>query len=380
MKTATAMVRTVRVAVPFTDGQKAALSQTADDYNHAWGEAVAWCVENKTANRTRMQKALYHPLRGKHPLMPSQFVVKVLKDAAGAVKSWNSNNPSKRWELKAARSKRTLPLDLRLMSLRGALLTVSTRVGAKRARTLIEIPAWFQNRYPDKRLVAAKLTLDGPGGLVAHLVYNLPVPPVKAGGEVVGVDRGLHKIAVTSKGGEHSGKRIRAIRRKYQHNRTTAQRKGTRSAKRRLKAMSGREKRFARDVNHQISKQMALDPDVSVYVLEDLTGLRGKTPGRDKSTRRWIGQWPFHQLAFMLEYKCQAEGKQVVYVNRAYTSQRCNRCGYTDRNNRRKGRFKCKRCGHRANADLNAARNIKDVHLLSIYAGGAGCSQPPNDG
>ncbi|MFD1731945.1 zinc ribbon domain-containing protein [Deinococcus malanensis] len=42
-----------------------------------------------------------------------------------------------------------------------------------------------------------------------------------------------------------------------------------------------------------------------------------------------------------------------------YTSQRCNACGHTCRENRAsQSRFRCVACGHMDNADLNAARNI----------------------
>ena len=57
-----------------------------------------------------------------------------------------------------------------------------------------------------------------------------------------------------------------AYQRKYNHVRSELQEKGTRSAKRRLKAISGREKRFVQDQNHCISKKLAnIDEDVSVY-------------------------------------------------------------------------------------------------------------------
>ena len=56
----------------------------------------------------------------------------------------------------------------------------------------------------------------------------------------------------------------------------------------------------------------------------------------------------------MLGYKTR-----VVYVNPAYTSQRCCRCGQVDKASRRsQSTFHCTSCGYRANADLNAAQNI----------------------
>ncbi|WP_205123957.1 zinc ribbon domain-containing protein, partial [Thermus scotoductus] len=42
----------------------------------------------------------------------------------------------------------------------------------------------------------------------------------------------------------------------------------------------------------------------------------------------------------------------------AYSSQACSRCGYVDPRNRRDTQtFVCQACGHRGNAQVNAARN-----------------------
>lgn len=51
-------------------------------------------------------------------------------------------------------------------------------------------------------------------------------------------------------------------------------------------------------------------------------------------------------------------GIPVVYVEPEYTSQRCFKCGHTEKANRDWDRFLCKMCGYRAHADLNASRNI----------------------
>nr|WP_241899990.1 transposase [Deinococcus sp. UR1] len=41
-----------------------------------------------------------------------------------------------------------------------------------------------------------------------------------------------------------------------------------------------------------------------------------------------------------------------------YTSQRCNACGHTCRENRNNEVFRCVSCGHEDHADWNAAKNI----------------------
>ena len=357
-------VRTLRVPLVLSGEQFSVLAPVFDLYNRAWGEVVLWCNRNKSTSRTRLQKELYHQLRETYPELPSQYVAVLLREGASAVKSWNSNNPKRKWELKAVRRKKTLSLDARLFSVRGALLTVSTRVKTPRLRLLLpETPTWFTQRYPQGKLNAVKLGITRSGKAYINLIYRVPQPAQPpTSGETLGVDRGLYKIAVTSKGGEYTSNQVRAVRRKYQHNRATLQQKGTRSAKRRLKAMSGREKRFMSDINHCVSKHLVHTPNIGRIALENLTGIRKNK--RNKTTRKWLGQWAFHQLESNIIYKAHHLGIDVVLVDPAYTSQCCSTCGYTDRNNRRKGTFACRSCGFIANADVNAAINIRDKSFL----------------
>ncbi|MEU5723639.1 transposase [Micromonospora sp. NPDC047738] len=63
-----------------------------------------------------------------------------------------------------------------------------------------------------------------------------------------------------------------------------------------------------------------------------------------------------------LANQARTTGTRIVRVPAAFTSQRCSRCGNTDRNNREsQAMFRCGSCGHQANADVNAAINIRDA-------------------
>lgn len=374
--------RTITVPLDVSEEQRQLFIRVIELYNKAWGNVVSWCTKNHSVNRSRLQKEFYHELRETYPELPSQFISIALRDAAGSVKTWNANNKKNRWETKAQRRRLTLNYDLRVMSMRGSLLSLSTLHGNKRQKFLVTIPDWFTSRYPGATLNAAKLSVKKDRVLL-HLIYRVEPAGKIAGTEIVGIDRGIKNIVATSReGGDNtiSSAKTRGVKRRYAYNRATLQAKGTRSAKRRLKAMAGREKRFISDVNHQISKRLALDPNVGTYVLEDLTGI-GKT--REKSRRRlgkkmrcWVSGWSYFELEFFLVYKCALVGKGVEFVSPAYTSQRCNRCGFTARGNRSGARFDCERCGYSADADWNAACNIRDKYLFAID-GKAGCSQPP---
>ena len=162
---------------------------------------------------------------------------------------------------------------------------------------------------------------------------------------------------------------MQGIRRRYAHNRKTLQEKGTRSARRRLKAMRHREERFIRDVNHRASKRLANTPNVSVIAFEDLAYIRRQARKGTKTGRRrrnMLNQWPFAQLQEFTAYKAARNGVRILMVDPAYTSQKCNRCGYVDARNRNHARFDCLRCGHSDNADHNAALNIRDRAIQNL--------------
>lgn len=362
--------RALVLPLALSPDQHAMYSRLADLYNRVWGSAVSWYDANHSVNAAAAQKALYYSLRARFPQLPAQFVCNTLRDAAGAVRSWNSNHPRRRWSLRASRKRPTVRFDLRTMGLRGNLLTLSSMHGLKRQRFLLpSIPAWFDERYPERRLQAVTLVLD-PNDLVTRLTLTFRIPkaePVE--GRVLGVDLGMHALYKDSEGGEYRYPRVQRVRRRYAYDRRTLQEKGTRSAHRRLKAMRHREERFIRDVNHRASKRLANTPNVSVIAFEDLAYIRRQARKGAKTGRRrrnMLNQWPFAQLQEFTAYKAARNGVRTMMVNPAYTSQKCNRCGYVDARNRDHARFDCLRCGHNDNADHNAALNIRDRAIQNL--------------
>jgi putative transposase len=159
--------------------------------------------------------------------------------------------------------------------------------------------------------------------------------------------------------------------------RSKLQKKGTKSAKRHLKRLSGKERRFRADINHQISKQIiaSLNPGDTI-VLEELTGIRNAK--LRKQQRCLLNNWSFFQLEQFLKYKAMPKGIEIVYIDARYTSQRCSKCGFILKSNRKtQANFCCKQCGFKLNADLNASRNICIKHFESYKdSNEAGVEQP----
>ena len=186
---------------------------------------------------------------------------------------------------------------------------------------------------------------------------------------MIGVDRGMNFLAVATNQIDEvmffKGRSIKDKKAKFVRQRKELQHKGTRSAKRKLKQVAGRENRFMTDVNHQVANEIITFAKCSgshpCIVLEDLTNINLNTVVRLKD-RYWRFSWAFAQLETFIRYKAFAEGIPVLSVSAKYTSQRCPKCGHTAKANRdkKRHRFECKKCHYKLNDDLIGARNIRE--------------------
>lgn len=211
-------------------------------------------------------------------------------------------------------------------------------------------------------------------------------------GRCVGIDLGLASLAITSDGEkvplprhfDAARKRLRHLQRQAARKRRCVP-KGTKASNR-LKAVDRKIARLHAKVAdqrtnglHQLTSRLVRDYDF--FAIEDLkvsAMLRAPKPALDEAMARWVpnGRASKRSLArsisdagwatfrTMLEQKAERAGKRVVAVNHAYTSQRCNHCGHTEKANRPKqDTFRCQSCGHTEHADINAARNILEAGL-----------------
>ena len=193
---------------------------------------------------------------------------------------------------------------------------------------------------------------------------------------VVGIDQGLRFLTTTydEKGDTvfTNGKSILAKRQKFQDVRSELQSKGTRSAKRALKHISGRENRWMSDVNHQISKTLVESYGAdTLFVVEDLTGVSFDEKNLSECTkqgRRKLRSWTFYQLTQDLTYKAKSVGSDVIKVRADYTSQRCPKCGRIHKENRHHDthEYICDKCGYRSNDDRIGAMNIQLLGTMYV--------------
>lgn len=223
----------------------------------------------------------------------------------------------------------------------------------------------------DCKFGTAKL-VNKHGKFYLHIPVTCEISELKKSeiSNVVGIDRGIRFLAVTydsnGKSVFYDGNIVKQKRAHYKDLRKQLQQVGTPSSRRRLKAIGQRENRWMQDVNHQVSKALVeTNPDGTMFVIEDLTGIRSATE-RVKEKNRYISvSWSYYDLEQKLSYKALGHHQLVKKVNPAYTSQTCPKCGHTEKANRNKKIhfFCCKNCGYKSNDDRIGAMNL---HRMGI--------------
>lgn len=109
------------------------------------------------------------------------------------------------------------------------------------------------------------------------------------------------------------------------------------------------------EVNRLLNRLIALHAPATLVVER----LDLRSPDLSRRMNRLVSNFGRRFLKEKLERLKTLYGIQVEEVNAAYSSQECARCGYVDPRNRRDTQsFLCQACGHRGNAQVNAARNL----------------------
>lgn len=192
--------------------------------------------------------------------------------------------------------------------------------------------------------------------------------PMPQASSILGVDLGIKNIATDSDGRNCTDDRIEKVRTRYNELRGRLQSCGTRSTKRHLKEMSGRERLFKRDVNHHVSKMIVetAKGTSSMIAMEDLTGIRERTTvGRGQWDRH--SKWAFRELRKFVEYKATLAGVPTTLVNPKNTSRTCPKCLETTKRNRpTRDLFRRIRCGYTAQADYVGAQNVRNGAAFNL--------------
>jgi len=357
------MKTTLKLKLLPSADQHQALVHTLEVFNAACNYLGEVAFENGTANKLKLQKLAYHETRERFGL-PAQLAVRAIAKVCEAYKRDRSIRPTFRPHGSAV-------YDQRVLSFKG-LDTASILSLAGRLKVPIVAYAYASDRITAYGMRGQADLILERGTFYLCVVVELPEPLKSEPKDWLGVDMGVVNITTDSDGENFSGAEVNGLRRRHASLRSKLQSKGSQSATRRLKQQSGKEARFARDVNHRISKHVvakAQGTDRGIAV-EDLTGIRERVTVR-KAQRRALHSWGFHQLASFVEYKAALAGVPFVKVDPKNTSRTCPGCGHVAKENRpTRDQFLCVSCGLAGPADHFAAVEIgRRAAVNQPYAG-----------
>ena len=329
------------------------LLETISVYNKIANLHIKESFVLKTNSKKKLHNSLYKKIRNDFPTFPSALIQCARDNCVEMLKGNKYKEHTIKKEISSIR------FDLRTIKvfLDSGKVSITTIQGRKKYNVFV--PEYF-SIYKTWKVKGATIG-------VSHKFLRLQVcvetdnPEFCNNKNVLGIDLGIKNFAVLSNNTFIKGKKIRRVKRKRQYLRSKLQSKGTRSAKRKLKFLSGRERRFQRDFNHCLAKQITEMP-FGVFAMEDLKGIRNGRKGKVFNRKR--SNWAYFQLRQFISYKTKNLGKKLILVDPRYTSQRCSKCGFIDKSNRNKSSFHCLSCDFVCHSDYNALLNISQIGLL----------------
>ena len=396
------IVKTMKLHIHVNDDEKKQLETLTNRYANACTYVSQYIFNNGyPLNSVKVQEANYQDVRTRFQLK-SQLTVSVMKTVTARYKTLKTQLAKKPYKYKDENDQwQSIPRTLEWLykpivfhrpqadlvrnrdysfinGKNGTILSLNT-LEKERLHVQFDVPEYFEKyfdgswKFGTGKLVSVKGEWYFHIPMTKHVDEEFSTDCVK---HVVGIDRGLRFLLTSydEKGRTHfvSGREVMRKRDSFQRVRDELQAKGTRSAKRVLARISGRENRWMADVNHRLSKALVDEYGAgTLFVLEDLTGVSFSEKllsNRPADGRRDLRSWAFYQLEQFLSYKAVAAGSSVLKVDPAFTSQRCPKCGRIRKANRKHDRheYVCDCCGYSSNDDRIGAMNIYFLGTLFL--------------
>lgn len=352
-------VITAKVKIVPNESDATLLIKTMDAYRKACNFVSEYINETGDFRQVSIHNQLYKQIRSMFGLR-SQMAQSVILTVLAKYKSINSNG-----------HKFTQPvfnkpqLDL-VWNRDYSFVKDKTLFSVNTLEGRIKVPFYTGSTELTGRFGTAKLVYKH-GKFFLHIPIETEINELSLNdvSNIVGVDRGIRFLATTydsnGKTKFYSGSVIKQKRAHYKDLRKQLQQVKTPSSRRRLKSIGQRENRWINDVNHCISKALVeQNPKGTLFILEDLTGIRTATERVWKKHRYISVSWSYYDLEQKLTYKALRNNQRVVTVDPRYTSQTCPKCGHTEKANRNKDKhlFVCKNCNYSSNDDRIGAMNL----------------------
>lgn len=337
-----------------TPEQGVKIKATLQAFSDACNDVNEHVKSSITSKRT-IQALVYNQIRQQFGLSANLAV-----RACARVGASHKTAKSKGKKVKSFRPT-SADYDARIFAFRERDWNVSLTLIGGREHVPMHLGNYQRGKLKGRQPTSAQLCQHRDGCFYLHIQLKDKTPEPAKVNKVIGVDFGRRDIAVTSEGDKWDGAAIKQTRDRFSRVRASLQSKGTKNAKRVLKRLSGRERRYQTWLNHTISRSIinrAKQTD-SAVAIEDLMGIRARTnkKPRNKTERRRSNSWAFYQLRTFLEYKGIQSGVEVIAVPPQYTSQTCHHCLHIGQ--RLAKSFRCDDCEWHGDADFNGSQMIR---------------------
>jgi len=336
---------TLKIKLLPTDEQAKNLLQTIKEANKACNliSDIAWA--QKAFQQFKLHNASYHAIKGSTNLS-SQVIVRCISKVADAYKL----------DKKTKRSFKPLgsiSYDSRILTYKPNNIVSIWSIDGR-----LKMPFVCHNSNYLPYIKGEADLLFRKGKFYLFQTVDIIEDAVKDVEEFIGCDFGQADVCTLSDGTNYNSEQLKKVRKKYSKVRASVQAKGTRSSRKLLKRLSGRERRFVSINNHYIAKQIvekAVRENKGIAI-EDLSNIRKTAKPKSKAMKTELNRWSFYQLRQFLTYKAQLKGVKLFAIPPAYTSKMCSECLHIG--DRKGKRFSCENCGNTSDADHNAAKNI----------------------
>ena len=345
-------------------GKYSELDATLIRYNQICQDIIDYGWLNKTYNKNDLHYGTYNNIRKNYPNF-SSAMVQTARDYAGEILK-RTMKTKRKLNKPIKKIYSGIRYDRRCLNVMFDKNTISINTTFGRIILPFKLAKYY-DKYKDWKYSNAQLVRRKDKNYYLNIQMQQNIPEKIKDYKILGIDSGIKNICVCSNNIFFNSKHLKNIKGKYKKMKKDLQHKGTKSAKKLLKKISGKENRFVRDVNHCISKKI-VNTEYNIFAIEDIKNIREKKR-YNKRLNYMIGNWSYKQFQIFLDYKSKRIGKSIIKINPNYTSQQCSKCGYIHKTNRTGNIFKCKECNYELNADLNASKNIARIGRTDYLQG-----------
>jgi putative transposase len=231
------------------------------------------------------------------------------------------------------------------------------------------------------RIKTIQIRREGRHWMLILSCDEVPANTLPTNGEQAGIDLGVASFITTSHGRRIENPRwarVAAARLAKAQQRLARAEPGSATRSRRRETVAGRHRKVAnqrRDFHHKLARELVRS--YGLIVVEDLkisnmlrrtkpmpdaehpSGFRASGAAAKTGLNRSICDAGWRQFFTILRVKAEDAGRVWIEVDPRHTSDGCEACGRVSKENRvSQMEFACRQCGHTAQADEHAARNI----------------------